>query len=110
MGRTSKPHVLSDGTTIRIKTRRTIAGTFYDEIPSRKRNRVTFMRLANHMFIVVNGKDLFRITNPNYEYAGTDADGAAAALRFCVDSAESVIEHARQEGISVQDCYGPIQQ
>jgi hypothetical protein len=104
MPKLSKPHTLSDGTTIRIRTRRTLAGTVFEEVPSRKRNGATLMRLGNRMCLVFR-KDLLPIENPDYSTATSDKAGAEVAMRFCVAGAESVIEHAASEGIPVEDCY-----
>jgi hypothetical protein len=106
MTKLTKPHTLSDGTTIRIRTRRTLVGTVYEEVPSRKRKAVTFIRLGSRMCMVF-GSDLLPIENPDYAYASSDASGAEKALRFCLDSAEATIKHAAEEGIPVEDCYGP---
>lgn len=97
-------HKLSDGTTIKVRTERTIAGTYFHEVPSRKRHGATLLRLDTHMFLVFS-KDLVPIRHPDYAYASDDKVGAALALRFFVDSAEATIAHAEAEGIPVEDCY-----
>ena len=100
----TKPHRLSDGTTITIKTDRTIAGTYYYETPSRHRKGATFMRLERSMYLLTDGH-IIPISHPDYAYAPDDKAGAAKALAFCVDSAEACITHAEEEGIPVDWCY-----
>lgn len=103
----SKPHRLSDGTTVRVRTVRTIAGTYFEEVPSRTRKASTLYRLGTSMFVVFNG-DLARITNPDYAYADDDKSGAALALRFFVDGAEACIAEAAKEGLPVEAMYGDV--
>jgi hypothetical protein len=97
---------LSDGTTIRVKVERTIAGTFFREIPSRKRKATSMMRLGHSMFAIVGPRqDLIPVRHPSYEYAASDDDGARKALAFFVECAESCIKEAEKEGIPVEQCY-----
>lgn len=100
-------HRLSDGTTLAIRTDRGIAGTTFTEVPSRKRPAGTLMRIDRRMYLVLR-KQLVPITHPDYEYAADDKQGAAKALAFFTDSAESCIQHAAEQGIDVADCYGPV--
>jgi hypothetical protein len=99
----SKPHKLSDGNTMRVRTRRTIAGTYYEEVHSLKGrpHACTLWRLGTAMFLIPGGVDRDytpgRITNPDYSYARDDKHGAEVAMRFFVDGAESCIEEARKE-------------
>ncbi len=96
---------LSDGTTMRVRTERTIAGTVYREIHSRKRPSYgSLMRLDGHMFLILE-EQLVPVSHPEYAYADSDTAGAALALSFFADSAESCIAHAAAEGIPVDDCY-----
>jgi len=97
-------HRLSDGTTISIKTTRTIAGTYFTEVPSRKRSGATFMLLDHHMFLIF-GESIVPITNDRYTYAAGIKDGAAKALDFCVVGAESTIAEAAEDGLPVEDYY-----
>ena len=100
----NKGHRLSDGTTIKVRTERTIAGTYFTEVPSRKRKGATFMLLDHHMFLMF-GKHIVPITNDAYRYAENDKAGAALALAFGVDSAEAVIAEAAKDGLPVEDYY-----
>lgn len=100
------PHTLSDGTTLRVRTVRTPAGTHYYEMPSRKRPTGShLMRLDGPMFLVTT-EQLIPIRHPDYSYASTDKIGAEVALRFFVDGAESCIKEAEKEGIPVEQMYG----
>ena len=102
---TRKTHRLSDGTTMAVRTERTIAGTYYHEIHSRKRPSYgTLMRLDGSMFLVMRQR-FVPISHPDYSYAADDKAGAAKALEFFIDSAEATISHAETEGISVDECY-----
>lgn len=97
---------LSDGTTIRVKVERTIAGTYFREVPSRKRKANSMMRLGNQMFTILGPRqDLIPVRHPNYDYASSDDAGARKALAMFVEVAESCIKHAEEEGIPVEQCY-----
>lgn len=95
---------LSDGTTVAIRVTRTIAGTVYDEVPSRKRPGAQLMRLDSSMLLVF-GSQLVPISHPSYSYASTDEAGADVALAFCVEGAESCIVEAAKWDIPVEQCY-----
>jgi len=99
-----KTHTLTDGTTIKVRTERTIAGTVYTELPSRKRAGSQLMRLGDHMFLVMRTQ-LVPIRHPAYEYAGTDKAGADLALAFFVESAESCIAESLAQGYPIEDNY-----
>ena len=100
-----KAHRLSDGTTISIKVQTDLSGTaHYTEVPSRRRQGCTFLRIGHHMYLVIHG-DMVRITTPKYVYAASVREGAAKALAFCVDSAETVIAEAAKDGLPVEDYY-----
>ena len=99
-----KAHRLSDGTTIKVRTERTIAGTYYTEVPSRKRPGSQLMTLGDHMFLIMRSH-IVPIRHPKYEYASTDKLGAELALLFFVDSAEGVIAEAAKDGLPVEDYY-----
>ena len=101
---TTKAHVLTDGTTIKVRTDRTIAGTYYTELPSRKRKGATFMLLVHSMFLL-HGEMIIPIRHPDYEYAANDKDGAVKALAFCVESAEACITESLREGYPIEDNY-----
>jgi len=104
MSASKNVHRLSDGTTVSIKTTRTIAGTYFTEVPSRKRKGATFMLLDHHMFLIF-GENIVPITNDRYAYAEDDKDGAFKALTFCIDSAEGTIAEAAKDGMPVEDYY-----
>ena len=98
--------VLSDGTYIRVRVERTIAGTYFHEVPSRKRKASSMLRLGNHMFGLFGPRrDLVPIRHSDYEYARTDDEGARKALAFFAEGAESCIKEAEKEGIPVEHCY-----
>lgn len=99
-----KIHTLSDGTTIKVKVIRELVGTRFVEIASRKRTTTTIMRIDGPMYLVTR-EQLVPISHPSYGYASTDIKGAELALAFFVDSAESCIAHAAEEGIDVSECY-----
>jgi hypothetical protein len=97
---------LSDGTTVRVKVQRTIAGTYFHEVPSRKRKANSMMRLGTSMFAICGPRqDLVPVSNSKYDYAGSDDDGARKALAFFVECAEGCIKEAEKEGIPVEQCY-----
>jgi hypothetical protein len=99
-------HKLSDGTTIRVQTQRTIAGTFFHEVPSRKRKANQMMLLGTQMFTIFGPRqDMIPVRHPDYSYARDDKEGARVALAMFVDVAESCIKHAAEEGIPVEQCY-----
>ncbi|MFF9649710.1 hypothetical protein [Streptomyces sp. NPDC014622] len=98
---------LSDGTTVHVKVERTIAGTFFREVPSRKRKANSMMRIGNHMFAIVGPRqDLIPVRHPSYEYAASEDEGARKALAFFTECAEGCIKEAEKEGIHVEQCYG----
>ena len=102
---TTKAHTLTDGTTIKVRTQRTIAGqAIYTELPSRKRSGSQLMRLGDHMFLV-GRRHLVSISHPKHEYASTDKAGAELALAFFVDSAEACIAESLREGYPIEDNY-----
>lgn len=107
----SKPHKLSDGTTMRIRMRRTIAGTYFEEVHSLKGRQKfgSLWRLDTAMFFIPGGVDRDyvpgRITNPDYGYARDDKHGMEVALKFFVDSAEACIQEAAKEGLPVISMY-----
>jgi hypothetical protein len=97
---------LSDNTTIRVKVQRTIAGTYFHEVPSRKRKPNSMMRLGNSMFALFGPRqDMIPVRHPEYEYAASDDDGARKALAFFVECAESCIKEAEKEGLPVEKMY-----
>ncbi|MER6382116.1 hypothetical protein ACWDBD_38770 [Streptomyces sp. NPDC001118] len=97
---------LSDGTFIRVKVEQTIAGTYFHEVPSRKRKANSMMRLGNSMFMIAGPRQaVIPVRHPDYDYAASDDDGARKALAMFVEVAESCIKHAEQEGIPVEACY-----
>lgn len=98
-------HTLSDGTTLRVCVVRGIVGTEFREVPSRKRKAGSLMRIDNRMYLVC-GKSLVPCTNPDFEYARDDKQGAELAMKFFVEAAESCIAEAKREGIPVERCYG----
>lgn len=99
----SKPHKLSDGNTMRVRIRRTIAGTYFEEIHSLKdrQDQQSLWLLDTTMFLVLkqNPNRPIPISHPDYKYARDDKHGAEVAMRFFVDGAESCIEEARKEGL-----------
>jgi hypothetical protein len=96
---------LSDGTTITLRQSRTLIGTQFTEVHSvRGVSGWSLLWMDGGMY-ALRGRDMQRITNPAYSHAPTQAEAARKALAFYVDSAESVIEHAKREGIPVADCY-----
>lgn len=103
----TKAHTLSDGTTLRVRIRTSIAGTFFTEVPSWERKTSTMMRLDTRMFILA-AKHLVGITHPDYSYAEDDKAGAEIAMKFFVECAESCIAEALKEGIPVAAMYGAI--
>ncbi|MEW1547544.1 hypothetical protein [Streptomyces tsukubensis] len=99
-------HTLSDGTTIRVQSVKTIIGTEYREVPSRKRKANKMLRMDGRMYAAFGPKEtLIPVRHPDYAYASTDADGARKALAFFVECAEGCIKQAAQEGIPVEQCY-----
>lgn len=97
---------LSDGTTITVRRARTLIGATFTEVHSvRGVNTNALLWMDGGMYGLCGRGDMMRISNPDYSYAPTEADAARTALAFFVDSAESVIEHAKREGIPVADCY-----
>lgn len=99
-------HTLSDGTTIRVQVQRTIAGTFFHEVPSRKRKGNSMMLLGTQMFALFGPRqELIPVRHPDYSYASDDKEGAKKALAFFVDCAEGCIAEAEKEGIPVEKCY-----
>ena len=96
---------LSDGTTITLRQSRTLIGTQFTEVHSvRGVSKWSLLWMDGRMYAIRN-RDMMPISNPNYSHAATVAKAALKALAFYVDSAESVIEHAKREGIPVADCY-----
>jgi hypothetical protein len=96
---------LSDGTTITLRVSRTLIGTQFTEVHSvRGPHKWPLMWMDGGMYVLY-GRDMTRIQHPDYSYAATAAEAARKALAFYVDSAESVIEYAKNEGIPVADCY-----
>jgi hypothetical protein len=101
----AKRHRLSDGTTITLRQSSTLIGTQFTEVHSvRGVNKNALLWTDGRMY-ALHGRDMMRITNPDYSYSPTKAEAARKALAFFVDTAESVIEHAKREGIPVADCY-----
>lgn len=99
-------HTLSDGTTIKIRSVKSIIGTEYQEVPSRKRKAGTMLRIDGRMYMIFGPKKaLVPVRHPDYEYASTDAEGARKALAFFVEAAEACIKHAAEERIPVERCY-----
>ncbi|MFG3223288.1 hypothetical protein ACGF07_00710 [Kitasatospora sp. NPDC048194] len=98
---------LTDGTTLKIRTERGITGTVYREIPSRQRPAGSLMRIGNTMHLVTRGY-LTPIVPDRWSRAADDKEGAAIALAFFTESAEACIEHAKAEGIPVEQCYSTI--
>jgi hypothetical protein len=104
----SKPHKLSDGNTMRVRTRRTIAGTYFEEVHSLKDrpHQHSLWLLGTSMFLVMaNTSEPQSISNPDYSYARDNKHGAEVAMRFFVDGAESCIEEARKEGLPTISMY-----
>lgn len=99
-------HKLSDGTTLKVVTHRTIAGTYFQEVPSRKRKASMLFRLESRMFLVFGNGQLIRITHNDYSYAASDREGAELALRFFAEGAEACIAEAAKEGLPVESMYG----
>ena len=104
---TGKAHTLTDGTTIKVRAERTIAGTYYTELPSRNRPGSQLMRLDDHMFLITR-RNIVPIRHPSYEYAYTDKAGAELAMAFFVDSAESCIAESMREGYPIEDNYAKL--
>ena len=97
---------LSDGTTITVRRSRTLIGTQFTEVHSlRGVNKNALLWMDGGMYGLYGNRDMARISNPDYSYAPTEAEAGSRALAFFVDSAESVIEYAKREGIPVADCY-----
>ena len=97
---------LSDGTTITVRRSGTLLGTQFTEIHSvRGVHKNALLWMDGRMYALYGNRDMMRISNPDYSYAATAADAGRKALAFFVDSAESVIEYAKSEGIPVADCY-----
>lgn len=102
-------HTLSDGTTIRVSMSKSIIGTEYREIPSRKRKANTMLLMDGKMFAVFGPKKaLIPVRHPDYQHASSDAEGARKALAFFVECAEGCIKEAKREGIPVEQCYGEV--
>ncbi|MBF9135287.1 hypothetical protein I0C86_41285 [Plantactinospora sp. S1510] len=103
----AKVHTLSDGTTIRVRIERGIVGSVYHEVPSRKRPGGRLMRVDSHMFLLAGKRDdMVPVSHPDYAYAADDTAGAALALRFFVEGAESIIREATKDGLPVEQYYG----
>jgi hypothetical protein len=103
---TQLSHRLSDGTTITVRRSRTLIGTQFSEVHSvRGANKNALLWMDGGMYALYGDRDMMRINNPDYSYAPTEAEAGHMALKFFVDSAESVIEYAKAEGIPVADCY-----
>lgn len=101
-----KPHRLSDGTTINVRSIKGLIGTEYREVPSRKRKAGVMMRIDNRMYVILGPrKSLVPVRHPDYGYAGSDTEGARVALALFVEAAEGCIKHAQEEGIPVEQCY-----
>jgi hypothetical protein len=101
-----KPHTLSDGTTISVRTQRTIAGTFFHEVPSRKRKASSLYLLDTQMFALFGPRqDMIPVRHPDYSYAKDDKEGARVALAMFVDGAEACIREAEKEGLPVERMY-----
>jgi hypothetical protein len=97
---------LSDGTVITVRRARMLIGTQFAEVHSvRGVNKNALLWMDGAMYGLYGNRDMMRISNPNYSYAPSEAEAGRKALTFFVDSAESVIEHAKTEGIPVADCY-----
>lgn len=97
---------LSDRTTIRVKVERTIIGTYFHEIPSRKRKANTMIRIGHQMYSVIGPRQsLIPVSHPEYSVAYSDDAAARIALAMFVEVAESCIKHAEEEGIPVEQCY-----
>lgn len=54
---------------------------------------------------LMNGDDSMPMLNPRFQRAESIGEAAELALGFFVECAESCIQHARAEGISVEHCY-----
>ena len=97
---------LSDDTTITVRPSRTLIGTQFTEVHSvRGVGKNALLWMDGGMYALFGQGDMLRISNPDYSYAPTEAEAGRKALAFFVDSAESVIAHAKSEGIPVADCY-----
>jgi len=97
---------LSDGTTIKLLQARTLIGTKFSEVHSvRGVHNWSLLWMDGGLYALYGHGDMARIWHPDYTYAATAAEAARKALAFYVDTAESVIEHAKSEGIPVADCY-----
>ncbi|WIM95789.1 hypothetical protein ACTOB_007922 [Actinoplanes oblitus] len=97
---------LSDGTTITVRRSRTLIGTQFVEVHSvRGVAKHALLWMDGGMYVLYGKGDMMRIRHPDYSFAPTEAEAGRKALAFFVDSAESVIEHAKSEGIPVADCY-----
>ncbi|PPT14834.1 hypothetical protein [Streptomyces cinnamoneus] len=95
---------LTDGTTLKIRIERGIAGTVFREVPSRQRPAGSLMRIGTAMHLVTRSH-LTPIVPDRWASAADDAEGAEIALAFFTESAEACIEHASAEGIPVEQCY-----
>ena len=105
----NETHTLSDGTTIKVRSVKSIIGTEYREVPSRKRTAGTMLRIDSRMYMIFGPKQsLVPVRHPDYEYASTDAEGARKALAFFVEAAEGCIKEAAEQGIPVEQCYGEV--
>ncbi|MFF7021436.1 hypothetical protein ACFY97_10515 [Streptomyces klenkii] len=51
------------------------------------------------------GDELLRMQNARYEFAETASEAAEKALAFFAECAETCIQHAKAEGIPVENCY-----
>ena len=99
-------HRLSDGTTITVRLNRGLIGTQFTEVHSvRGVSKHALLWMDGGMYALYGDRDMARIRHPDYSYATDAAEAGRKALAFFVDSAESVIEHAKSEGIPVADCY-----
>lgn len=97
---------LSDGTTITVRRSRTLIGTQFTETHSvRGVSKNALLWMDGGMYGLYGKRDMMRISNPEYSFAPTEEEAGRKALTFFVACAESVIEHAKNEGIPVADCY-----
>jgi hypothetical protein len=102
----TKPHTLSDGTTIRVRSSRGLVGTELTEVPSRKRPVTSsILWMDGGMYFMLRGS-MHRITHPEYSSATSEKEAVAKALAFYVESAEGCIAEAAKEGLPVEDMYG----